>query len=365
MSKMLPNLNRSNLLIIFLLLIVSTIFLLSLPNRVQHGDDAWFAEQAYWLANDGVVRSELFRGILDYETRMSVYHKLHVWQGAIIASISGWSMYKFKIVSVMYLCIMMAGIWATIRRFGYSGHPQTIMILLILLLANGYLAEYSFVYRPEISMSALGIWAFYFLIKFKDKSRISNVLIAGFLSGLIVLFHLNGIIFVIAGTTLLLFYRSYLASVYFLLISLLISTFYFIDIIYFDDFSRFITQFTHDPALLDKDKTITGIISTFLSEPNRYFGHTREGTYSLLMLFVIVIARKNLWSNSYLKDTAIYLLVLSIMLSLITAGKKPYYLILTMPFFLILVSSQFNRIMSSGKIQISHTINSMFFVSTF
>lgn len=341
--------SKPSLLLIIILIIVSVIFISSLPKRIVHGDDAWFAEQAYWLAKDGVVRSELFRGRLDYETRQTFYLKLHIWQGALIALLPNWSIYNFKTISLIYLSFLLAGLFTIIRRFSSFESPNTYLILLILLLANGYLTEFAFVYRPEVSMSALGVWAFYNLLKYLEQNKLHNILISGLLTGLIVLFHLNGIIFVVAGVVLLIYSRNYKACVYFLVSSGLISAFYFIDVIYYNDYARFLAQSTYEPGLLDKDTTFFGFILSFINEPNRYFGHLREGTYSLLMFFVLLMGRKDILSNKQHKLTAIYLLALSVTLAFITPGKKPVYLILTMPYFLILVASQFERILNSGK----------------
>jgi hypothetical protein len=33
-------------------------------HRFPTGDDAWFAEQSYWLSKSGIVRSNFFKGML-------------------------------------------------------------------------------------------------------------------------------------------------------------------------------------------------------------------------------------------------------------------------------------------------------------
>ncbi len=43
--------------------------------RTEHFDDAWFAEQSYWLVKDGWVRSELFRGMNGWEDRIYVVRR--------------------------------------------------------------------------------------------------------------------------------------------------------------------------------------------------------------------------------------------------------------------------------------------------
>jgi hypothetical protein len=48
-------------------------------------------------------------------------------------------------------------------------------------------------------------------------------------------------------------------------------------------------------------------------------------------------------------------------MAFIAAGKKPYYLILTMPFFFILAASQFNWILNAGKTQ-SRTLITLCFL---
>ena len=90
----------------FIIFLVSaTIFVASLYKRVITFDDAFFAEQAFWVTKTGYSRSELFNSVLDWGDRQYVYHKLHVWQNALITQYLGWSAYFFKAAPILYLLV--------------------------------------------------------------------------------------------------------------------------------------------------------------------------------------------------------------------------------------------------------------------
>src|SRR5687767_2837078 len=77
--------------------------ILTYVRRLPHLDDAWLGEQSYWLTKDGVVRSQLFQGLIKYEERILVYHKLFVWLGAVLIKAVGWGLYNIKSISVIAL----------------------------------------------------------------------------------------------------------------------------------------------------------------------------------------------------------------------------------------------------------------------
>ena len=49
-----------------LLLILSSLAV-TFFHRAEYFDEAWFAEQSFWLIRDGKVRSELFHGYNEWE----------------------------------------------------------------------------------------------------------------------------------------------------------------------------------------------------------------------------------------------------------------------------------------------------------
>lgn len=81
------------------LLIVVTLlaFIFSLWNRFIYIDDAFFGEQAYWQAKDGVVKVPSMLDFLGCEKQLFSYHKLNIFIGAGLIKIFGWSITPLNI----------------------------------------------------------------------------------------------------------------------------------------------------------------------------------------------------------------------------------------------------------------------------
>jgi hypothetical protein len=67
-----------------LLTIACCLATLTYIHRYPTGDDAWFAEQSYWLQKEGIIRSEFFTGVLGWDKHLLVSHKLFLGIGAVI-----------------------------------------------------------------------------------------------------------------------------------------------------------------------------------------------------------------------------------------------------------------------------------------
>ena len=150
--------NNKAFFIIFL--ISATIFITSLYKRVITYDDAFFAEQAYWVTKTGHPRSELYNDVLDWGDRQYVYHKLHVWQNALITKYLGWSAYFFKAVPVLYLLLFIFFSHFYYKRYLSPENSETFYLFLSLLLINTYIVHFGFESRPEIMMMCVGFISF-------------------------------------------------------------------------------------------------------------------------------------------------------------------------------------------------------------
>src|SRR5690606_20866688 len=75
-------LSRKNSIVLILSLIALTVA--TYIHRTPSGDDAWFAEQSYWFLEDGVIRSEFFSGLNDWDKELLVSHKFFLWFGAAL-----------------------------------------------------------------------------------------------------------------------------------------------------------------------------------------------------------------------------------------------------------------------------------------
>ena len=80
-------------------------FIMTLINRREYFDDAWFGELAYFLANEGVIRSNLFADYYGWGERVLMTHKLWVVLTALWIKIWGFSIYTVKTVALPFVLL--------------------------------------------------------------------------------------------------------------------------------------------------------------------------------------------------------------------------------------------------------------------
>ncbi len=338
--------------IVWMLLFLSClVFLSSIYTREITLDDAYFAEQSYWFEKNGYVKSELFRGVLNWEERSFVYHKLHVWQGALLVKLAGWDPYFFKSLPILYLLVFI--FLARFYFYNFITRDGTVFLFfLALLFVHTFISQYGFEFRPEIMIMSAGFASFLGIRTGLVRNNILFIFLAGILAGTAALFHLNGLIFIIAGAGLLLFNKAYRPLVVFGIASLLAFSLYFIELIPADNFSQFIYQFENDPAITKDEFSISAWIFKFLAGPKSFFSHLYVASFTILFLFALVINWKEVTQNNELKQMLIYFLLLGLTLSLISPGAKTMYLTYHIPYMLIVISSTFYPTLSRNKYRI-------------
>lgn len=329
-----------------LILLLSSVSLLvaSLPDRRTHVDDSWFAEQAYWLAKDGVVRSELFAGLHDYQDRQFVYHKLHIWQSAALIKVFGLNLYLLKSLPLIYFLVFIFVLYRYCREYFLDNSLEIFIFSLIFMISGGLFVEHVFINRPEVMIMCLGFISFLFIRKAIDRGVLLHSVLAGIFAGLAALTHLNGLIFILAGTAMLLIYKQYRLLFIFLLSAVVGFGFYFIEILDADSFSKFLYQFRHDPALTEKEFSPWLYVQKIFTEPVRYFNHSPEAIYSLLLFSVIIVRRKVIWADKEMRLVLVYLLWLMLFIAILTPGKKNYYLLYHMPYAVLLLAANLRGI---------------------
>lgn len=239
----------------FLALLLATFY-----HRVPHYDDAWLAEQAYWLVQDGHVRSELFRGLNGWESQLFVFHKLFIyfaagWQGlvgfSLVASKSTGTIWVLANGLLLYVYLRQQRLGVPVRWLG-----------LLLYVGCGTVIEYAFVGRPEPMYTTFGFGSFWLLTTKRWPW-------AGVLAGLAVLTHLNSLCFVLAGIGWLGWHRQWKHLIGFGLVAGAVSSLYLIDVVMSQQWAMFWTQLTHDPALVHIDgiwgklRSLTGFYRQF------------------------------------------------------------------------------------------------------
>ncbi|NTW26573.1 MAG: hypothetical protein HGA37_17885, partial [Lentimicrobium sp.] len=145
-----------------LIVLTLLLFAYSLWQRTPDIDDAWIGEHAYWMSQNGFVKSELMHGITGQETRHIVHHKIFTLNGALFIKLFGFSLQTLKSVSLLWLGIFLFIFIGYIKRILGSKSAWFAFLLTIL---NALIFQYSFVFRPEIMVMTLGFVSYLFLEK--------------------------------------------------------------------------------------------------------------------------------------------------------------------------------------------------------
>ncbi len=322
------------------LIFIAALFLYSLWQRVPDVDDAWIGEHAYWLAEKGYVKSELMHGITGQHIRHIVHHKLFTLNGWAFIKLFGFSLMTLKSVSLLWLAIFLFVFF----RYSIEKLDRKVAWLgMLLLAANAFIFQYSFVFRPEIMVLTLGFISFIGVEKYLSYGNKWLVVLAGISAGLAASAHLNGLIFIGAGSLVLLWKRKPIASVILAFSSLIGLAVYFYDFSAAYNFKYWYYQLNDSPAL-HKSSVIPSSVQYLLKilrEHLRFFHSPKEIVMSLLMLFAIIVNFKDLKNNTiYLH----YLVLLVFLLSLISVHTTSKYLLLYLPVIMLIMLRSLGRI---------------------
>ncbi len=246
-------------------------------HRHPTDDDAWFAEQSYWLLKVGYIKSEFFRGFLDWNNHYFLSHKLFIVLGAGLQYLLPLSPYTSKLSGLLFFFILVA----LLLFYQLKNHPQlNSWLLLTLVFSNTLLVRMSFENRPELMVTTLGFASF--LLIYKDPNYLKSAL-AACLGSLAALSHLNGVIYLVAGFVLLFYYKNYRSLLIFSTLSFIFLAFYFYDIWQFNGFTAWQHQFSNDPATRDSLGLINKL-KVMASYPYLFFESPEQAALSLLLL---------------------------------------------------------------------------------
>jgi hypothetical protein len=313
---------------VLIILTVATFY-----HRFPTGDDAWFAEQSYWLANNGIVRSNFFKGMLSWDQHLLVSHKFFILIGALVYRIFGISLVAFQSISFIAELILIGLIYQYIRQRQLGN--KALLMLLFLIFGNISLVTMSFENRPEILLATLGFASFLCL----DKSDKYRAALAGILAGLALLTHLNGIVFVVAGFFLLLKSKRWIDLIFYSITSFFVSILYFLDVFLSDQFQLWYYQFTHDPALVSS-LGIKHKLLVMLKFPLIFVGSFKEVGVTLILLTLLFLNKSRL--KDLPKNVLYYLLFSILTLWMITKSVTGFYQLLFLPLLMVLILELLN-----------------------
>jgi hypothetical protein len=294
--------------------------------RYVHFDDAWFAEQSYWLLRDGRVRSELFRGYNGWENQLYVFHKLFIYAGAGMMRLLGMSLAASKLLTSLCACLTGWLIWQYARR----GSREEQWLAVLLYFGCGTIIRYFCVNRPEIMCMTLG-FASYLALDQPAEQRPRSFL-AGVLAGLAALTHLNGLIYVVAGGFWLLIRTGWRTTLWFGLAGGLTVSLYALDALLAGQVATLVGQFVHDPATQSNFR-LSDKISVMLNYHQLWFHSVYEIPLSVLALLSLLVFRRFVrWSQ----PIVLYLCLLVITFWLLSKSNFDFYYILFVPWLVLL-----------------------------
>ena len=298
-------------------------------HRAIHFDDAWFAEQSYWLLRDGHVRSELFWGYNGWGKQIYVFHKLFIYAGAALMWLPGVSLASCRMLGVLCGIGMGALIWQYSRRFSREAQ----WLSLLLYFGCGALIRYFAINRPEIMCTMLGFASF--LVLDREAGQPRRTALAAFLAGLAALTHLNGLIYLTAGGLWLLLQKDWRSSLVFGTIGGLTLSFYGLDALLDGNFAELIRQFVHDPAT-QSNLRWTEKSRVMLSYQQLFFHSHYEFPLTVLALLCLPGFRRRALSQS--NGIRLYLGLLFVVFLLLTKSNFNFYYILFIPWLVLLVA---------------------------
>ncbi|MBK6347173.1 MAG: glycosyltransferase family 39 protein [Bacteroidales bacterium] len=340
------------LIIKIFIFLTLALFAFSLWQRMPDIDDAWIGEHAYWMAEKGYVKSELMHGITGQDVRHIVHHKFFTLNGAMFISLFGFSLCTIKSVSLLWLAVFLLVFIGYIKRTLGS---VTAWFALMLTTINALVFQYSFVYRPEIMVMTLGFLSYLFLEKSIAKNNDRKLLIfSGLFAGIAAATHLNGLIFMAAGSVLLLWKHNFRSSLIFAVATLPAFAVYFYDFTTQYGISYWLYQINDSPAL-SKSSILPSSIAfagKLFREHLRFFHSPKEITLSLLFLFMLIINYRELKKDATLLK---YLLLLVIFLSLLAVHTTSKYILLYLPYMMLIIIRSFHHLYNHRKLSLKLT----------
>lgn len=336
-------------LVILIIALLAGLYVYSLWGRIPDIDDAWIGELAYFLAEEGQMRSELMRGITLQEDKFVVNNKLFTLLGALFIKVFGFSLYALKSVSLIWFLGFLLLFYAYTMKWKRLFGRDEFLASLLIIFSFTYLFKYSFLYRPEVMMMTIGFGAFIMLEKYLEKNKPAFLFFAGLLFGITVATHLNGLILSLSAGSLLIWNKRYIAIVTLFAGFLAGCLPFFYDMTSPADYTLWYHQFFGSPAL---DSLAGGPLwmkplFNLMREYLRYFFKIEIAVYSVLIVAALVFGIKYLMQRH--RQITLFALFNIFFTALIAMHKSQQYLLLNFPYILIMLLLVFQALVRGNS----------------
>lgn len=323
----------SHKVIILIAILLNITALFSLFTRETDIDEGMIAAHAYYLNEVGYVKSPHFHNTgFEWEERQYHYHKLTVWTGALVSKAFGFHLFSFRLISYAFYLIFLLTLY---HYFKLKKLPLiSFWLFQIVFLINSTAFKFGFIYRPEIVLMSLGFLSYYLLELNKNKPSTIYLATSAISAGLASLMHLNGLIFIFAGAVSLFIMRDYMKGIIYGAIGGTTTLLYFADTLSKETFLNWKEHFFADPNLIGKKA------SPFLKifdEHMRFFHSEREIIFSVLLIVSWILVAKPI--RQKLSGMLWYFVSLVLSLALIAHGATTKYMLLYMPYMVIIVTT--------------------------
>lgn len=316
----------------------------TLYRRFDIFDDGWFAERAYLWAESGIIRSDLFAGMLGWGERIFFDQKLFIMALGSWISFFGFDYYVLKAFNIPLLFIIGA-----LGAFLSRGTRVQGWAFVFLLLTCGPLLEFSMNLRAEMLVAALAFASMLLLMPSRsldsghsvDPNATSmfrtdlKVCISGMCAGAALLCHLNGAIFMLTGALTLAAQLRWRHAVWYSLCAAGVAALYPLDAVLNDAWPRFLQQMLQDPAMSGTRSFSQKLWNTL--EAHRLFFHDEGQSFTSLLVITAGVARwawpassESTKPNNHL---ALYLGLLFVVFILANNRISRMYYVLFAPFF--------------------------------
>jgi len=310
-------------------------------------EDGMYSEAAWTYAKTGRFANPSCKGFAKVEESHIVYGRLFLFPNALVFRLFGVGIFQARIMSFIFSIISLFIIYKLVAELYNKGVAALSVFLISISQHFIYTSHFA---RPEMTLILYLLLAIYLFVIASKRSSSIFYLLSGFVFVLTCDTHLNGLSFIFIVLLLLLYYminrKLNIRYIVYMLLGILIGILYWILIHYVPNKNIFIYQFKNYwnnatvPSLFSIDFNIINLIK---NELNRYIVFFWEPKYHRNMILLAIFLLSLVYSiikNKH-NNLTIIIVIIGLMLHFlfITPIKSGGYVVILIPFFLILTSN--------------------------